>query len=929
MSLPSTTDIIDRRRIVSRKRLRGGLDAVAQANVDTATCRSEALALCRNVLDEGRAEIRRRLENNEQGARSGAFCLAETTHLIDQIIGALFDFARERVYAVPNPTQGEQLSLVAIGGYGRRELSPQSDIDLLFLLPYKKTAQAEQITEFLLYTLWDLGLRVGHAVRSVDDCIRRAKQDMTIRTTLLEMRRIAGEASLFEDLHARFDKEITADKARGFIDAKLAEREARHHKMGDSRYVLEPNIKDGKGGLRDLHTLFWIAQCVYRADSWQQLIGAGLIDSAEAERFERAQDFLWTVRCHLHALSGGAEDRLTFDVQPDMAARLGYNAHSGSSAVERFMKHYFLVAKEVGDLTRIFLSQLESEHGSTTLDRFASALTRRHVDGFIIERGRVNIAHEHQFRDNTLAMLRIFEVAHRRHADIHPEALRSLQARLKKIGPGLRNDPEANRIFLDLLTSERDSEPILRRMSEAGVLGRFVPDFGRVVAQMQFDMYHIYTTDEHTLRAVGMLHRLEQGELGETLPLAHRLMAKIGSRRALYVAVFLHDIAKGRGGDHSVKGAAIARKLGPRLGLSTEETETVAWLVRWHLAISHVAFRRDLEDPETVRKFVDLVQSPERLNLLTVLTSIDISAVGPGRWNNWKASLIEKLYDRAQEIMAGGLFSEKADRRLAVCHDAVRERLADWQPAEIERLFERFPTAYWLGFDRDTLGEHARLMRRADLEGRQITLDTRADAARGATQITVYTPDFQGLFSKLAGAIALAGGSILDARINTSIDGRALDVFWVTGADRGDFDRADRRAKLAVNIERTLFENIDPLERLAHEPMALPKRTRSLPAPPRIIVNNQLNSEYTVVEANGRDRPGLLCALTRAMADRGLRIGFAKISTFGEKIVDVFYVRDASGLKLEHPRQIERLHALLTEVLADGEASTEEQRRAA
>ncbi|MGH7092608.1 MAG: [protein-PII] uridylyltransferase, partial [Stellaceae bacterium] len=522
--------------------------------------------------------IRRRFEAEGNAGRS----VREQSFLTDQLIRVLYDFVAGTIYPLANPTSGEKLAIVAVGGYGRCELAPYSDIDLLFLLPYKQTPHTEQVVEYLLYMMWDIGLKVGQSTRSVADCLRYAKQDLTICTALLEARYIWGEQSLYNELRQRFDNEIVKSTAVEFVEAKLAERDARHVRVGDSRYQLEPNIKEGKGGLRDLHTLFWIAKYIYRVDDVAKLVERGVLSAEEARRFERDQDFMWTVRCHLHYLARRAEERLTFDVQAEIGRRMGYTDHAGSRGVERFMKHYFLVAKDVGDLTRIFCSILQIDQKKRRrLSWLRWSAGRRGLDGFVVDGGWLTIPSEEFFAKDPVALLRLFRVAQENELDIHPRALRAAKQSLRLIDAKLRDNPEANRLFLDILTSPKDPATALRRMNEAGVFGKFVPDFGRVVAQMQYDMYHHYTVDEHTLFAIGILHDIETGMLTDELPVATAIMPTVSSRRALYLATLLHDIAKGRGGDHSVIGEQIALKLGPRLGLAAEETETVAWLVRW------------------------------------------------------------------------------------------------------------------------------------------------------------------------------------------------------------------------------------------------------------------------------------------------------------------------------------------------------------
>src|SRR5712672_4025069 len=625
--------IARQREIIDRRALAEELSAAAGSVQVPALDRTSFVEPLRAVLTNGRAEIRRRFE----ATGDGAAVIREQCFLMDQLIRALFDLATQEIYPLPNPTKGERLAIVAVGGYGRGELAPFSDVDLLFLLPYKQTPHTEQVVEYLLYLLWDLGLKIGQSTRSVDECLRQAKSDLTIRTGLLEARYLWGEQALFNELKRRFDSEIVRGTAAQFVEAKLAERDARHKRVGDSRYQLEPNVKEGKGGLRDLHTLYWIAKYIFRTEDVGKLVDLGVLSAEESARFERAQTFLWTVRCHLHYLAGRAEERLTFDLQTEVGRRMGYTDHAGTRGVERFMKHYFLIAKDVGDLTRIFCAILEADQQhKRRLPWIRWGTGRRSLEGFVIDGERLTIPSEDFFKTDPVGLLRLFHVAQQHDLDIHPRALRAVTQSLRLVDGRLRENPEANRLFLEILTSKKDPETALRRMNEAGVFGRFIPDFGRVVAQMQYDMYHVYTVDEHTLFAIGILHKVETGQLKEELPVASQIMPTIASRRALYLATLLHDIAKGRGGDHSVLGEQVALELGPRLGLSGEETETVAWLVRWHLLMSSTAFKLDISDPQAIQNFVERVQSPERLKLLLVLTAADIRAVGPKVWNGWK-----------------------------------------------------------------------------------------------------------------------------------------------------------------------------------------------------------------------------------------------------------------------------------------------------
>lgn len=887
------------------------LAAQAATGIDI---RASLLAQLRQALTEGRTAVRERFE--AIGGNDGDVCVRGNSDVVDAILHALARTVTESVFPAPNPTEGEKFALLATGGYGRAELAPGSDIDLLFLLPHKRNGRIEQIVEYMLYILWDLGLKVGHAVRNTDECMRQARDDLTIRTNLLETRLLWGVADLFEAFRRRFVKELLTGNGEAFVVSKLGERDERHRRMGDSRYVLEPNIKENKGGLRDLQTLFWIGKFLYQADTVDDLVSHHVLLPEEAARFAKARKFLHTVRCHLHYVTGRAEDRLTFDVQTEISRRMGYTDHVGTVGVERFMKHYFLIAKDVGDLTRIFCAALEAESKRPPpFQRMLALGRKKEVDGFRLDGARLDLRYEGQFRDEPLDMIRLFHVAQTEGFDIHPHALRAMTRSLGGLAK-LRNDPEANRLFLAILTGRLDPEATLRRMSEAGVLGRFVPDFGRVVAQMQFDMYHAFTVDEHTLFAIGILHRIATGQMKEDLPLASEVVQKIASRRALYTALFLHDVAKGRGGDHSVSGAEVAERLCPRLGLSQEETETVAWLILHHLAMSHTAFRRDLDDDRTVRDFADLVQSPERLHLLYVLTTADIRAVGPGRWNNWKATLLGELYARTHDLLSGDVSAQGRERRIKVAKAAVRSHLGEWPEPDYQHFLDLGYPGYWLSFDPPTHGYHARLMREADQQGAPLAIKTRIDRHRSVTEVTIYTGDHPGLFAQLTGALALSGANIVDARIHTLTNGKALDVFSVQDAQvGGPFESGDKLARLAVMTEQTLSGLLRPLQELAKRKVNLPQRTRVFKVAPRVIYDNTASRSHTVIEVNGRDRPGLLHDLTRTLTSLHLQITSAKVATYGHKAVDVFYVKDLFGLKVTHEAKLHQIRERLLEVL--------------
>ncbi len=856
----------------------------------------------RAALAHGRAAAERLLIADRHGRR----CAERLSLMQDEIVRVVYEFATKHLYPAQNPSEAERMAIVATGGYGRGVLAAGSDIDLLFLLPYKQTAWGESVAETILYCLWDMGLKVGHATRTVNECIRQARADMTIRTSLLEARFLLGDHKLFDELVARFDKDVVQGTAAEFVAAKLAEREERHRRAGQSRYLVEPNVKDGKGGLRDLHTLYWIAKYVYRVREREELIALGVYDPREYRRFRRCGDFLWAVRCHMHFLTGRAEERLSFDIQREIAVRLGYTEHPGLRDVERFMKHYFLIAKDVGDLTAILCAKLEDSHAKAmpVLSRMMARFRprARHTlsdsEDFVVDHNRINVADENVFKRDPVNLIRIFHLAQKYNLAFHPDAMHVATRSLKLIDQTLRDNEEANRLFLEILTSKNDGETVLRRMNEAGVLGQFVPAFGRIVAMMQFNMYHHYTVDEHLLRCIGVLSDIEAARTEDT-KLANELMRSIQPRHRelLYVTLFLHDIAKGRIEDHSIAGARVARNLCPRLGFSPAETETVAWLIEVHLLMSTVAQSRDLSDRVTIENFSAAVQSVERLKLLTILTAADIKAVGPGVWNGWKAQLIRTLYYETEPVLTGGFSEVNRAQRVAVAQAEFRAELTDWTAAEVDAYIALHYPAYWLKVDLPQKIAHARFLRSAAQAGKSLATSVAFPAARGVTELTVLAPDHPWLLSIIAGACAVAGANIVDAQIFTTTDGRAFDTISVSREFELDDDEARRAARITDSIEKALRGDLKLPEVVAKRAIAK-GRLKAFAVPPEVTVNNGWSNRYTMVEVIGLDRPGLLFEVTATLSKLNLNIASAHVATFGERVVDVFYVTDLFGAKI-------------------------------
>ncbi|MTH35576.1 [protein-PII] uridylyltransferase [Paracoccus limosus] len=876
--------------------------------------RARTVALLTEARTAALADIVAGFQSHPRAARETVRAISNLT---DATVTAIHHVATTILHPHTNPTDAERLSVLAIGGYGRAEMAPQSDVDLLFLTPWKVTGWAESVVESMLYMLWDLKLKIGQSTRSIDDCIRLGGGDITIRTSLLEHRLVCGHAATAESLRERLWSELFDNSVPEFIEAKMAERAERHRRQGGQRYVLEPNVKEGKGGLRDLQTLYWIGKYIHRVDRAVELVGLGVFTKDEHLTFWQAEDFLWAVRCHLHLLTGRPTDQLTFDIQVEVARAMGYRDLSGRRAVEVFMQDYFTHATRVGELTRVFLVSLEARHLYKAPILSGLLSRRKRVrPGFRIDRGRLNYADEKQFLADPLNILRLFEESLRTQLMLHPDAMRAVAANLNLLDDSLRSDPEAVRIFLDLLLKHGNPERSLRRMNELGVLGAFIPEFAPVVAMMQFNVYHHYTVDEHLIQCVAALSAIERGEQIEDLPTVSRIMHGKISRRVIYLAVLLHDIGKGRTEDHSILGARLARRVCTRFGLPADEIETIEWLIRNHLLMSDVAQKRDISDPRTLRDFAKLVKSTRRLDLLTVLTVCDIRGVGPGTWNNWKAVLLRKLHAETELALKNGLEELNREKRTGEAKRSLRHLLTarGWEPRAIKAELGRHYENYWPGLPTETQSVFADLLRGLGTD--EIRIDLNPDPDRDATRAAFVLADHPGIFSRLAGALALVGANIVDARTYTTKDGFATAVFWLQDGDGHPYDM-DRLPRLSKMIERTLKGEVVPREALAGRDKPK-KRESAFRFPTHITFDNEASDVYTLIEVDTRDRPGLLYDLTRTLAENHIQIASAVIATFGAQVVDTFYVKDMFGLKLHQPQKRESLRKKLEKAIRDG-----------
>ncbi|SFD89229.1 [protein-PII] uridylyltransferase [Roseivivax sediminis] len=898
--------------IFDRDAVRAALDAEIGTATDEATVRRATVAVLSDARDRGRARVAEAFRENPVASNPTTRAYSWIT---DGLVTLAWEVATERLHRRPNPTEGERIAVLGVGGYGRGEMAPHSDVDLLFLTPWKITPWAESVIESMLYILWDLKLKVGHASRTVKDCLRLGAEDFTIRTAMLEHRYLTGHAPLADELEAQLWSELFQGSEREFVAAKLEERDARHEKQGNKRYLVEPNVKEGKGGLRDLQSLFWITKYVYRTDDTAELVKLGVFRPDEHATFIKAQSFLWAVRSHLHLIAGRAMEQLTFDLQVEVAAAMGFKDRGGRRAVEVFMQTYFRHATAVGDLTRIVLTSLEAQHSKAPpLLARVFRRTPKVADGYVVENNRLIFSDANTFLSDKLNLLRIYEEALRTGLLIHPDAMRLIKANLHLIDTEMRASTEAQRIFLDLLLEHGNPDRALRRMNELGVLAAFIPEFEPIVAMMQFNMYHSYTVDEHTIQCIWHLHEIEEHKLVEELPVATSILEEGVNRRVLYVALLLHDIGKGRDEDHSVVGAKIARKVTPRLGLPKEECATVEWLVRHHLLMSDMAQKRDIADPRTVRDFAKAVQTRERLDLLLLLTVCDIRGVGPGTWNNWKAALLRALYRQTRRALESGMEDLNRENRGAEAKKLLEEKLPDWSAVEVETEIERHYDPYWQGLHVTAHLVFADLLRGISTD--EIRIDIHPDEDRDATRVCFALVDHPGIFSRLAGALALVGADVVDARTYTTKDGFATAAFWIQDGDGSPYE-SSRLPRLRETIRKTLMGEV--VAREAMEPRdKIKKRERAFRVPTSITFDNDGSEIYTIIEVDTRDRPGLLHDLTRTLAAQNIYIASAVIATYGEQVVDSFYVKDMFGLKLHSAQRQKALERKLRDAIAAG-----------
>ena len=837
--------------------------------------------------------------------------------LIDSLLRILF---KKIYYKIFNNTN-YIFSIIAVGGYGRGELAPCSDLDLLFLLPdnLKKiqNKKAEETIQIILYILWDLGYAVGHSTRTITDCIAKSRLDLTISTTLLEKRFIIGNEEAYNLLNNKFNLFIKSTKTLKFVEAKLVESEVRHNRFGGSRYVVEPNVKDGKGGLRDLHTLIWISKFAYKVDSISKLINVGALSKNEAASFAEAQRFLLSVRCHLHYRAAREDDRLAMDAQLDIAKIMNFKNTITQKDVERFMKRYFLATKAVGNLTRIFCAAIETEFNKPLRLNFLSFKKREDVYPFNIELGRLFAKNKEVLLENPVNIIRLFSISHNKNIDIHPMTLRYLNSLRRSINHEVRHDFDANKMFLDILTSDRDSTRTLRLMNESNILGQFIPEFQKIVGLMQFDMYHSYTVDEHTIFTISNLYSLKNGDFINFAPLASKVILEISSKKCLFVAMLLHDIAKGKKGDHSENGALIASVVCPRLGLSKKETKTVEWLVLHHLLMSKTAFRYELGDAKVIKNFIKTVKSVESLNLLLVLTVADIKGVGPEIWNDWKGSLITELYLKSYDMLQKNYVqvTEVIQTPKKLFETYLSEH--GLTNLNVKKYCSNYYNNYWEIFNLSKIINHYEIFTKMHNDSNKFKVHIFEESKLKATELLVIAPDHHGLFSLISGLVAAFGYDVVNAKIITRSDGYALDTFFIQNRDRKPIiDERSKKGLLKI-IAQGLEGNFNIEKALNQRWQETPARFRAVKAPTRVIIDNKMSDEYSILEVKCKNAPGVLFKITKVITSLGFQINTANVSTYGDRVVDIFYLKNAFGSKIDDKMTIEKVKRSIFQILEE------------
>lgn len=855
------------------------------------------------------ARERRLLKQRLLDGAAGGDVMAALTDFVDGLIIGRF---RDAVRDGGEEAQAAALQhccLVALGGYGRRELAPYSDIDVMFLYQPQAGETAPALSSQVLRHLWDLGFQVGHSVRTVQDCIELATADLTVRTSMMEARFLAGSPQLFQDFHRRYFRQVVGKGVDRFLDQKVEERRREYEKFGETVYLLEPNVKKSKGGLRDLHVLQWAGLARHQAGTLQELADRGILSRQDFQALCEAREFLWRVRALLHFGAGMAQEILSFDEQVRLAAQFGFEDRPHLLAVEQFMQQYYRHTMGLHEICRRFVDRCRSV---SLWRRMAQLLPAPKVDGHFIVTGQcldVPLELRGRVLDSPALLLRLFELAGARRLRIDTDLLDAIHQHMETVSSDAFRSPEVSRSFLTILAGPGAVADTLEAMHRAHLLEKLIPVFAAVRGLMQFNQYHKYTVDEHSLLAVAKAEAIsrEPGLLGD-------VSREIKRRDLLHLAVLLHDLGKGREEDHSEVGKAIALDTAARLGLDEQETRTLVFLVHRHLLMAHTAFRRDPYDEKVLLPFARAAATPEVLRKLLVLTAADIAAVGPGVFTKWKESLLIELYLRTLPEISGEGSAPIGTERLDQLAADVAARSAGLDKAWIRAELARFPLRYVLGTPADRIAVHLAAVQR--LEAGEVVVEHAFNQPLGTCEYTVVTTDdvTPGIFSKLAGVMAATGLQVLDAQIVTRQDGLVVDTFQVLDRDYAAAPPASRRDDIAETIVRVLTGE-ESVEALMARGSRLPTR-RAVPAhrqATEVQIDNETSDRFTILDVFADDRQGLLYVITHAIFRLGLSVHAARISTRLDQVADVFYVTDGAAGKVMDPGRVEMIRRNIQE----------------
>ncbi len=831
----------------------------------------------------------------------------------DNLISYIYDISTQNIIKNNN----DNIALVATGGYGRGELAPHSDIDILFLLPDINNKQIklvlEKKIETILYYLWDLGFNVGHSTRTVNELLKDCKNDQMFLTSLLESRFLIGNKNLFSIFKSKFENYIFKSNTLNFLKTKLNEAELRHKRYGSSRYVVEPNVKEGKGGIRDLHTLIWIAKHAYKATSVSDLLKKGALLKSELYSFADAHRFLLSVRCYLHLKIGRKDDNLTTDSQIEIAEKMKFRKISSQTSVERFMKRYFLAAKVVGNLTQIFCFAIEEDFKKSIRFNFFNKIKKNIPHPFNLKNKRIAIIKKDFFIDNPSNLIKIFNLSHFLNIDIHPKTIRFVADCTKLINRTSINDEQLNLMFLDILTSKDDPTDILRLMNDSNILGRLIPEFQKIVGLIQYDMYHYYTVDEHTIFTISNIHSVKKGYFKNISSFASEAISNVRSFKPLMVGMFLHDIAKGQDGDHSINGSEISKKICSRLGLNSYETEIVSWLVLNHLLLSKIAFRYDLTDNNIIDKCAKIIKTKEKLDLLLILTVCDIKAVGPDIWNDWKGALIHELYIKVREKILNESSVKVISHEKNLKEEKIYKFLKNkvWTNKKINKYIYHLNENYWKLFQFDTIQKHALNFNELCEKKEKLSIKIYNKTNLNLIELIVIAPDHHGLFSKISGIVSSCGFDIVTAKIFTRTDGYALDTFLIQYKNKNSIFEKKVQDNLISTLKSGLEGRYNYEKELKNRWQEIPTRFRKMKAPISVNFNNDTSSKYSVIEVNCKNSPGVLYIITKIFSELGMQVNTASISSYGNRAQDIFYISDLFGEKIKNDEKIREIKTLL------------------